>query len=339
MYHFSMISPLSTTGIGSLPLVDPDEACRLVLKTFDIPFWPQLPRTSFLELMVPQFSEGMPFVTVDPTKETILVTRKETDDLDRFYETCKAECRIAISDDYARGLHAFLKLIRGKSFPALKGHITGPLTFTLSLKDGEGRLVYFDEELRQIALMLLQAKARWQIDQLRAHTEHVFIFIDEPILAALGSSTYLSVSREETLRLLSETAGAISDAGGIPGIHCCANADWALVIESGVKVLSFDAYNYFDNLFIYHDEIRAFLERGGYLAWGIVPTTDAIGGETPESITNAFHKKFKALSGHIPEDILRSQSILTPSCGTGSRSVNETIKIFQLLMRLKEAYS
>lgn len=334
-----MVKPFSTTGIGSLPHKDPVEACKLVLETFDIPFWPQLPHVSFLEWMIPQYSEGMPFVNIDINNETFFVSRNESDELERFYETCGDGARIAISDDHARGLHVFLRMIRGRHFESLKGHITGPMTFTLGMKDREGRLVYFDEELREISLLLLRAKARWQIDQLKSLADNIFIFIDEPILSALGSSTYLGVSREETLRLLTETTAAIREAGGIPGIHCCANADWTLAIESGVQVISFDAYHYFDNLSIYHREIREFIEGGGFLAWGIVPTTDDIGGETPESIITKFDSRLKALEKHIPSEILASRSILTPSCGTGSRSVEETLKIFQLLLRLKEAYS
>lgn len=334
-----MIKPFSTTGIGSLPHRDPEEACNLILKTFDIPFWPQLPMLSFLEWMIPQYSEGMPFVSIDASTETVVVDRDKSDELERFYEACGDQARIAISDDYAKGLHVFLRTVRGKRFEWIKGHVTGPLTFTLGLKDREGKLIYFDEELRQVSLMLLQAKARWQIDQMRPHAENIFIFIDEPILSALGSSTYLSVSREETLRLLSDLASTITEAGGTPGIHCCANADWVLAIESGAKLISFDAYHYFENLAIYHREVRTFLEGGGYLAWGIIPTTDEIAKETPESVVDAFSNRLKALSAHIPQEILTSQSLLTPSCGTGSRSVEETIKIFQLLMRLKEAFT
>jgi len=334
-----MVKPFSTTGIGSLPHLEPQEACKLILETVDIPFWPQLPRASFLEWMIPQYSEGMPFINVDMPTETVFVNRNESDELERFYETCRNDARIAISDDYARGLHVFLQMIRGKRFEALKGQITGPMTFTLGLKDREGRLLYFDEELREISLLLLQAKARWQIDQLRPHTDTIFLFIDEPILSALGSSTYLGVSREETLRLLKETATAISDAGAIPGIHCCANADWVLAKESGAKVISFDAFHYFENLAIYHSELREFLEDGGYLAWGIVPTTDDIGKETLESLIHKFRVRFDKLKEHIPADILESRTILTPSCGTGSRSVEETLKIFQLLIRLKEAFA
>jgi hypothetical protein len=332
-----MITSLSTTGIGSLPYRDPEEACDLVLRTFDIPFWPQLPQLSFLEWMIPQYSEGMPFVEIDKDTETIFINRNVSDQLERFYESCKEACRIAISDDYARGLHAFLGKIRGRHFESIKGQVTGPLTFTLGLKDKDGRLVYFDEELREISLMLLQAKTRWQIDQMKPHADNVLIFLDEPIFSAIGSSTYLGVSRDETLRLLSEMSTTIKDGGGIPGIHCCANADWTLAMESGAKVISFDAYGYFENLALYHNELKGFLEKGGYLAWGMVPTTDAIEKETPESIIDKFLSRLETLSAHISKELLLSQMILTPSCGTGSRSIEETIKIFQLLMRLKEA--
>ena len=332
-----MLKPFSTTGIGSLPHLDPEEACRLVLETFDIPFWPQLPKLSFLEWMIPQYSEGMPFIDVDTAGETISVRKDESDDLQRFYESCKDDCRIAISEDYAQGLHAFLKMIRGRQFESVKGQITGPLTFTLGLKDTGGRLLYFDEELREISSMLLQAKVRWQLDQLRPCAKNVLLFIDEPILSAIGNSTYLGVSREEALRLLTNTVGAIKKAGGIPCIHCCGNADWPLVIESGVQMVNFDAYAYMENLAMYHGRIKEFLEEGGYLAWGIVPTTDLIAGETPESILDKFNGGLEILSKNIPEELVLSRTLLTPSCGAGSRSTDETAKIFQLLLRLKEA--
>ncbi|MCL0051806.1 hypothetical protein M1M97_03990, partial [Thermodesulfovibrionales bacterium] len=59
---------------------------------------------------------------------------------------------------------------------------------------------------------------------------------------------------------------AIEDAGGISGIHCCGRADWPMVTRSGIRIISFDAYEYFDTLAIYHEDIKDFLERGGYLA-------------------------------------------------------------------------
>jgi hypothetical protein len=333
-----MLKSFLTTGIGSLPHLDAQEACRLILNTFDIPFWPQLPGLSFKELMIPQYSEGLPFLKTDVQKETIWIERNSSDELERFYESWTEESRISISEDYAQGLHAFLRTVRTKKFQHLKGHVTGPLTFTLGLKDHTGKPVYFDEEFREISLMLLKAKTRWQLDQLKQHTEEVIIFVDEPILSALGSSGYLGVNSAEASRLVTELIDVIRSEGGISGIHCCGNADWPMVINCGPDIINFDAYDYTDTLALYPDQFSGFLEKGGYLAWGIVPTSEAITGENPESISRCFQKSIEKLSVHIPRDLIFSNILLTPSCGTGSRTVEETLKIFQLLMRLKEEY-
>ncbi len=331
-----MIRPFSTTGVGSLPHLDAGEACSLILESFDIPFWPQLPKLSFKEFMVPQYSEGMPFFRVDPEKQMFWIEKSSSDELERFYESWTEKSRIAISEDYAKGLHRFLYAIRNRRFEFLKGQVTGPLTFTLGLKDSEGKPIYFNEELREISLMLLKAKTRWQFDILKAHAQEVIVFIDEPILSALGGSSYLGVNPDEALRLLREMTETIKSLGGISGIHCCGNADWPLVIKSGADIINFDAYDYVDTIALYHEEFKSFLERGGVLAWGVVPTSDAINSESPESIRKRYDRGIERLSLHIPERLVVSNILLTPSCGTGSRTVGETLKVFQLLMRLKE---
>lgn len=331
------IKPFSTTGIGSLPHRNPEDACDLILKTFDIPFWPQLPKISFKESMIIQYSEGMPYIRMNEKEQEAWIIRDGSDELERFYESYSENTKIAISEDYAMGLHTFLRMIKGKRFRILKGHVTGPLTYTLGLKDNYGRFVYFDEELREISLMLLKAKVRWQIDLLRQHSDNVIIFIDEPILSAIGSSSYLGVDSAEVLRLLKDMVSAIEDAGGISGIHCCGRADWPMVIKSGVRIISFDAFEYFDTFAMYHDEMKNFLRDGGYLAWGIVPTSDAINSVDDRSINKLLDNHLKRLYEHISPELINSQILITPSCGTGSRSIEETIKVFQLVMRLKEA--
>lgn len=332
-----MIPAFSTTGIGSLPHREPREACALILETFDIPFWPQLPRVSFKEFMVPQYSEGMPFFRMDADKQTFWVERNDSDELERFYESWTDQSRIAISEDYARGFHAFLEVIRQRRSKCLKGHVTGPLTFTLGLKDLSGKPVFYDEELREVALMLLKAKALWQADLLRNQAEEVLIFIDEPILSALGTSSYLGVDSAEALRLLQEMVACVRAAGCIPGIHCCGNADWPLVMQTGAEVINFDAFDYADTLALYPEALKNYLEEGNRLAWGIVPTSDAIALVSANAVRERFDRGMHRLAGQMPESLLKSGIILTPSCGTGSRTVEETIKVFQLLIRLKES--
>ncbi|MBF0320234.1 MAG: hypothetical protein HQL01_10590, partial [Nitrospirae bacterium] len=166
-----MFPEFTTTGIGSLPHEDAAGACSAVLDNFDIPFWPQLPKRAFTESMVVQYSEGMPFIKIDDSRERVWLEREEDDTpLRQFYETYTAERPAsAISEPYAAGFYELLRgapLKSGGKHPfinVIKGHITGPLTFTLGLKDHNGRDIFYDEELREIALMLLAAKAAWQV--------------------------------------------------------------------------------------------------------------------------------------------------------------------------------
>jgi methionine synthase II (cobalamin-independent) len=285
--------------------------------------------------MIPQYSEGMPFLKIDETGETIWIER-DGDDLTSFYEHYKEDLKLPVSEKYAKGFYTFIDIIQGNHFQCLKGHVTGPLTFTLGLRDSAGKLVYFDEELREISLFVLKAKIRWQIEILKHYAEQVIIFIDEPVLSSLGTSGYLGVSPDEALRLLRETSDAIKEAGGISGIHCCSKADWPLVINSGVSIISFDAYDYIETISLYPAEFTAFLRHGGYLAWGIVPTTELIRVEDAGSIKRHFDQGVEMLSKTIPADLFLSQILLTPSCGAGSRSIEETLKVFRTLVGLKK---
>jgi hypothetical protein len=332
-----IIPPFSTTGIGSAPHNDAQEACELIAASFDIPFWPQLPHRSFRELMIPQYAEGMPFLRIDDSAEKIFIARDDSDDLDRFYEAHAELPGVAISEDHSAGIHAFIKTFSGKRFDIVKGHVTGPLTFTLGLKDSSGAPIYFDEEMREIASMLLQAKIRWQVETLKKMADNVIIFIDEPIFSAIGSSSYLGVKDDEILRLLSDSAAAIENAGGISGIHCCGKADWSMVIQSGVRILNFDAFEYFDTFAMYGDDIKAFLDAGGYLAWGVVPASDAIAAVGAEDVSALFKERLSRLQGITKSDLIYKQALITPSCGAGSRTMAEAEKIFRICRSVKES--
>ena len=188
-----MLKTYNSTGIGSLPFKDPEEACRVIFDSVDIPFWPQLPHRSFLELMVPQYSEGFPFVRIQG--EHIYVEKANEEDLTVFYETIAAKTGFPISREYAAGFYAFIDVLKEKGgrLETVKGHITGPLTFTLSLTDEEKRPIFFDEERRELALELLKGKVIWQVEMLKQYADEVLIFIDEQVLSALGTSAYIAV--------------------------------------------------------------------------------------------------------------------------------------------------
>jgi hypothetical protein len=334
-----MLKSFSTTGIGSFPHSDPAEACRLILDSVDIPFWPQLPHRSFLELMVPQYAEGFPFIKIEG--ESVHLQTADDQSAASFYEAIESGNGFPISQEYAAGLYTFIEILRreNQKFPAVKGQVTGPLTFTLSITDEHKRPIYFDEEMRQLSLELLKGKAYWQIKMLRPYADNVLLFIDEPILSALGTSTYIGVNTAEASRLLSDLVAHIKTSGSLAGIHCCSKTDWSLVLSSGLDILNFDAYFFWDSISLYPEEIKAFINKDGFIAWGIVPTTDAIRGITLEDLREQLERGLASLEKlGISRDRLRRQILLTPSCGTGSMEMNDTRRVFSLLKDLRNNY-
>jgi len=340
-----------STGIGSLPLKEVGEALGIIFKRADIPFWPQLPKRDFREQMIPQFSEGMPGIRMDQDKERIWIELGEerADEVYRFYEAFLEgdPDRFKISIDYSIGFYEFLKELKRLQTPGstpptyryIKGQVTGPITFSLGLLDRDRRPIYYDDELRDIAIKLISMKALYQIKELEVFGAEVIIFIDEPILSALGSSTYLGIDGGGVEKALNEVIDAIHSRGAIAGIHCCGNTDWSLVTSTGIDILSFDAYHFFNSLIIYPDEIKGFLDRGGNLAWGIIPTGEEILHETENRLIDRLRGNLVVLRNHgIEYERLEGRCLITPSCGTGGMEIKEAKRVFDLLSVVAKAF-
>ena len=335
---------MRTAAIGSLPMTDAEEACRVILDGgIDIPFWPQLPKRDFRELMIPQYSEGMPCVRIDESEKRIWfeIGENKSDEIMACYEKLMAEDpgQFKMSPDYAQGLHTFLDMAAaaGRKFECLKGHITGPLTFTLGVNDQDRKAIYYDFELQDAATKCLAQKAVWQVEQLKALAEQVVIFIDEPVLAAFGTSAYLSLKGEDVIRLLDEVVDAVKPTGALVGCHCCGNTDWSVLTQTKLEFISFDAFEYAQSVSLYPDDIKAYLDRGGILAWGVVPTkpTEAIRSETTDSLEQRLLEGFGYLEAKgVPRDTLIAQGLLTPSCGTGPMEPDDSKKVFAELVEL-----
>jgi methionine synthase II (cobalamin-independent) len=235
----------------------------------------------------------------------------------------------------AGGFFAFTEHLRSLPLrpPAIKGQITGPVTFGMGLCDQNGKAVFYDDQLKDIALKLLAQKARWQIKMLSEFGSQTIIFLDEPALAGFGSSAMISVSREEVAACFGEIIGTAHGEGALVGIHVCANADWSLILESEADILSFDAYSFFDKLMLYPAQVKRFLESGKILAWGIVPTlnSDDIEKESAESLVARWEAQSAAIEAlGFGRSALLAQTFITPACGTGSLPLELAIKVLAL---------
>jgi hypothetical protein len=81
----------------------------------------------------------------------------------------------------------------GSALVAIKGQVTGPITFGMGLKDHQGRAVYYDLNARDAAVKLLALKAAYQVRTFKAFGCPVIVFLDEPALAGYGSSEMISI--------------------------------------------------------------------------------------------------------------------------------------------------
>ncbi len=81
--------------------------------------------------------------------------------------------------------------------------------------------------------------------------------------------------------------------------------------------------------------MKFFLEKGGVLAWGIVPTSSKIEGETADSLVKRLNTLVAGLAGKgIPENLIWEKCLLTPSCGTGSLSRELSERVFAVLQQV-----
>ena len=336
----------SATLIGSMPQSDREKAIGLALQAApEIPAWPQLPIYP-AEQMMAQYIEGLPGLVTEEGKQFV---RSDTVEFDAeallFYEQYLAiedgsltvdGSLFRMGEDTSVTFRRFLDTVRsaGLRFRALKGQITGPFTFLCGIKDQDGRALIYDERFLDIVPKLLGFKARWQIEIMRTFGVPVIIFLDEPGLAGFGSSAFITVSAELVVKLLAEVADAIHAAGGIAGIHVCANTDWALAFRSKLDIINFDSYGYFDKFVLYRKEFTDFIARGGNMAWGVVPTSEpeAIRAATPESLGRRWIAQAKGLvQGGIGFDTILAHSLFTPACGCGSLTEDCAARVLDLL--------
>ena len=331
--------------VGSFPHDDHDRALDLVMEyTPDYPVWPQLPVFP-QEGMMQQFILGLPGLSLEKDKVRVDVDTAGYDaDQLAFYEQLLAggTHAFALGPDTAKGIFALVRAVENAPSPplAVKGQVVGPFTQAVGAKDMAGRALYFDLQQREAVTGLLAARAAWQVKYFREKLNlPVILFIDEPGLAGFGSSAFIGVGRGEVVESLAQVIDAIHGQGGIAGIHVCGNTDWGMVMESGADLINFDASAYLDRLLLYGDELKKFVEGGGCLAWGMVPTANGedIARARVADMEADFHGHVQALCDlGLDRAMLMKQSVITPACGLGTRSKEEALRVLTLTRDLSQ---
>lgn len=329
---------MRATALGSMPHMEPQPAWELIQRYLPaIPAWPQLPNRDFRENMYVQYSEGFPGVVLQGDGRIYVDRGRSLDEgLERLYLAYLQDDldAWAISPQYATGLHAVLGADLGGS-ALVKGHVTGPISWGLTVTDQARRPILYDDVLADALAKHLRLKAAWQERALASLNPSTVVFVDEPYLSALGSA-FVSVPREQVIALLEEVFLGIK---GLKGVHCCGNTDWSLLLETSLDILNFDAYNHAESLSLYPREVRAFLDRGGIIAWGIVPNQEkALEEATVEGLACRLEEAMALLTRKgVEREALLQRCLITPSCGLGGLTPGQASRALELTASLSES--
>jgi methionine synthase II (cobalamin-independent) len=230
-----------------------------------------------------------------------------------------------------------LEFLRARKPLLVKGQITGPITFGLGVSDEKKIPILYDPNLKEMFLKITASKARWQERMLSeaAPKAETLIFFDEPLLSGYGSIS-MNLGKEEIIECLNR---AISSLRGLSGIHICGATDWSVIMETGIKVIHFDAYRYFPNMLAYATELKGFLLDGGILAWGIIPAEEEfLQQETTSSLVKSLEEKIELLVKEgIPEEPLIKNSLVSQSCGLFTLSEDLAEKALKLTKEVSSA--
>lgn len=321
-------------GIGSLPHIDPRRACLDISRNFPkTPFWPELPRRNFKERMGFIQTEGVPGINVDESDKKIYLRRSSslTDEIGDFYNRFLERDlqSMAITPEYSAGFKAMKDIIMAADAKPLllKGQLSGPTTFGLILKDETGKALLYDEQMMDVLIKSTIMKAQWMLNEINKLGIEAVIFFDEPMLQSVGSPS-VPINKEQAIRSLNEIIDAVDC---LTGAHCCGNTDWSILLESNINIIAFDAYHFTETMALYPQALNKFLERGGALAWGIVPSSDEARGKTIDEIVKLLQNAFNVVAkSGINKKELISRAIVTPSCGLGSLPVELATEILEL---------
>ncbi len=327
-----------TTAMAVMPHRDAATALDLAL-SLDIPFWPQLPLLSYYEDMYVQASEHFPGIILD------IANRRLQFSTDAFMEELPGVLAqmddltlFDISPQYSVVYHRFLELDLSDR-PAIRGQIEGPISFGLNVQDEHGRPMLFHDEVRAFLIEFMAQRVNVQLRRLKEKNAHAFMFVDEPGLQFIFSA----LSGYDAVKARGDMERFFSLIERPRGIHLCGNPDWDFLLGLDLDILSFDTYTNGEIFSAYGSSIGKFLERGGVLSWGIVPTNiEPFEREGLESLTTrfltVFNRVLRAVSPRIDRELLISRSLISPAtcCLVNPDGVVTVEKAFQTVRLLAQ---
>jgi len=326
---------LRTTAMAVMPHNDVERALEVAL-SLDVPFWPQLPLYSYYEDMYVQASEHFPGILLDMENRTLRFSmEKFIAELDEAMSHFDDPEYFDISDTYSVVYKRFLQLDLSDR-PAIRGQLEGPISFGFNVVDENDRPILFDDTIRPFMLEFMAKRVNAQLSRLKELNPNAFMYVDEPGLQFLFSA--MAGYSDQAARIDMEAFFSMIERPR--GVHLCGNPDWDFLLNLDLDILSLDVYTNGEIFSSYATSIRKFLDRGGILSWGIVPTNfEPFEKEGLASLANQLEGIWTLLHKKgIDRDFLLSRSLLSPAtCCLVNPDGEKTVEAaFEMIQRLSE---
>ena len=330
---------LLTTAMAVMPHRDVDRALEMAL-SLDVPFWPQLPNLNYYEDMYVQASEHFPGILLDLEKRTLRFSmEKFVAEFEATMAHFDEPAYFDISEQYSVVYHRFLELDFSDR-PAIRGQIEGPISFGFNVVDQDDRPILFNDTVRPFLLEFMAKRVNAQLQRLKPLSANAFMFVDEPGLQFLFSA----MAGYGDLKARDDMEEFFAMIERPRGVHLCGNPDWDFLLGLDMDILSLDVYSNGEVFAQYAGSIRKFLDQGGRLVWGIVPTNfEPFEEETLATLEKRLTEIWAVLDKKgIDREFLLSRSMLSPATcclvnPDGEKTVEKAFELTnELSLRLRE---
>ena len=326
------------TGIGGLPYMDPVLAVDDVLAAFpEVPYAPGLPNRGPYEQIVWNDATFLPGLEVVEGRLVVDRDADHSEAQEKVYLDFVEQDASTYGPTPENNAGLLELASRDLSGAVLaKSQVTGPVTVGMQIVDRDKRPILYDEAYADLLAKMLALRARATEAVLQGMgVPETLVVMNEPYWASLGS-TVVPVS-EETVRLAFEDIGSLVE-GGL-GIHCCSNTDWRFVMDLDLAVISLDAHETATEFLLFAGDAAAYLERGGVVAWGVVPA-DArqFVLEDERALVARMDAIRTTMAEYVDPEVLVRQSLITPSCGIRFANDEEAARIQATTARVARAW-
>ena len=328
---------LLTTAMAVMPHRDVKRALDMAL-SLDIPFWPQLPNFSYYEDMYVQASEHFPGILLDMENRTLRFSMdKFINEVEEAMAHFNEPAYFDISETYSVVYNEFIKMGLSNR-PAIRGQLEGPISFGFNVRDQDDRPILFNDTVRSFMLEFMAKRVNSQLNVLKKINPNAFMYVDEPGLQFLFNA--MAGYSDQAARLDMEYFFSMIDRPR--GVHLCGNPDWDFLLGLDMDILSLDVYSNGEVFTSYSTAIKKFLDRGGVISWGIVPTNfEPFEKEGMDSLEKMLEGVWAVLLDKgIEREFLLSRSLISPAtCCLVNPDGEKTVEAaFRMTKKLSEKF-